>query len=31
MTRSEVNFKIWGSAAKGALLPLGILLLVLTS
>ncbi len=29
MTRSEVNTKIWGRTARGAILPLGILMLVL--
>ncbi len=29
MTRSEVNGKIWTNSAKGAILPLGILLLVM--
>jgi flagellar biosynthesis protein FlhA len=29
MTRSQLNMKIWGNSAKGAVLPLGVLLLVM--
>ncbi|HEX7853618.1 MAG TPA: flagellar biosynthesis protein FlhA [Sphingobium sp.] len=29
MTRNQVNGKIWGNAAKGAILPIGILVLIM--